>query len=72
MNETIFARHTPKDLPFMYPIILRLQNLRIVDKFNKQTNNHIGTFMTRSLKQLTIDYSCIAFIPSIRLLFLRA
>ena len=56
----------------MYPIILRLQNLRIVDKFNKQTNNNIGTFMTRSLKQLTIDYSCIAFIPSIRLLFLRA
>ena len=33
------------------PIILRLQKLRIVDKFNKQTNNNIGTFMTRSLKQ---------------------
>ena len=34
----------------MYPIILRLQKLKILDKFNKQTNKNIGTFMTRSLK----------------------
>ena len=51
MNETVFARFTPRKLPFMYLIILRLQKLKIVDKFNKQTNKDIGTFMTRSLKQ---------------------
>ena len=36
---------------FYYPFILRLQKLKILDKFNKQTNKNIGTFMTRSLKQ---------------------
>ena len=51
MNETVFARYIPWKLPFMYPSILRIQELKIVDKFNKQTNENIGTFMTRSLKQ---------------------
>ena len=35
----------------MYPSILRIQNLKIVDKFKKQTNKNNGTIMTRSLKQ---------------------
>ena len=51
MSETVFARLTPWKLPSMYPIILCLQKLMIVDQFNKQTNKNIGTFMTRSLKQ---------------------
>ena len=43
--------YTVKVAFFMYPFILRLQKLKILDKFNKQTNKNIGTFMTRSLKQ---------------------
>ena len=36
---------------FYVPIILRLQKLKIFEKFNKQNNKNIGNFMTRSLKQ---------------------
>ena len=51
MNETVFAAYIPWKFPFIYPSTLRIQKLKIVDKFNKQTNKNIGTFMTRSLKQ---------------------